>query len=363
MSGNLVFHAGPKAMEAIGRDGLNPAMVKAVLGAAGGPKWLVLHGLDRAIFGSWFGGRTEPLFLLGSSIGAWRFAAVSQKDPLDGLDRFLAAYVAQSYSLYPGPEEVSLECEKIREALLGGNGIEESLHHPFMRLTVFAAHCKWLVASDNKVLLGLGLMDAAVYNAVHRAGLRFFFDRVIFFDPRNAPPLGEMFDLETRRIPLSARNFKDVLMASGAVPLLMSGVKNIADAPPGVYRDGGVTDYHFDLPLLRDGDNSDGLILYPHYATRIIPGWFDKLLPWRKPRKENVDRMLIVSPSREFIESLPYKKIPDREDFPFFRGRDQERIAYWNEVIEAGKSLGEEFLSAVGTGSIREMVRPVAEIM
>ena len=36
MPGNLVFYAGPKAMEAMGRDGLSPAMVKAVLGAPAG---------------------------------------------------------------------------------------------------------------------------------------------------------------------------------------------------------------------------------------------------------------------------------------------------------------------------------------
>ena len=363
MSGNLVFYAGTKAMDAIGCDGLSPSMVKAVLGAAGGPKWLVLHGLDRAIFSTWFKGRTEPLFLLGASIGAWRFAAVSQNDPSQALDRFLAAYMAQSYSPYPGREEVTLECAKILCALLGAGGIEEILSHPFLRLGVSTVHCKWPVASDNKVLLSLGLMDAAVYNAVHRAGLRFFFERVLFVDPRNSPPLGEMSDLETRTAPLSAGNLKDALLASGAVPLVMSGVKNIADAPPGMYRDGGITDYNFDLPVLCNGGNSDGLILFPHYANRIIPGWFDKRLPWRKPREENLERMLMVSPSMQFIESLPYKKIPDRQDFPFFRGRDEERIAYWNQVIEAGNRLGEEFLEAVATGAVRQLLRPIAEIM
>ena len=363
MSGNLLFYAGKKAMEAVGRDGLRPEMIKAVLGAAGGPKWLVLHGLDRAIFCSWFRGRSEPLSLLGSSIGAWRFAAVSQKDPSEGLDRFLAAYIEQSYSLNPGREEITLECEKVRDAMLGASGIEEILSHPFMRLCIFTVRCKWPVASDNKLFLSLGLMDAALYNAVHRAGLRFFFERVVFFDPRKVPPLGEMFDFKTTGAPLSPRNLRDVLTASGAVPLVMRGVEDIPGAPPGMYRDGGVLDYHFDLPVLRDGENSDGLILFPHYANRIIPGWFDKRIFWRGPRQENLERMVLVCPSPEFLESLPYKKIPDREDFPSFRGRDEERIAYWRKVVEAGAILGEEFLEAVSTGAMPERVRPFSEIM
>jgi len=105
------------------------------------------------------------------------------------------------------------------------------------------------------------------------------------------------------------------------------------------------------------------LILFPHYTDRIIPGWFDKRLPWRKPREANVDRLLLVSPSKQFIDRLPYKRIPDREDFPFFRGRDEERVAYWNEVIEASASLGEEFLDAVETGAVQELAKPIADLM
>lgn len=363
MTGNIVFYAGAKAMNTISRNGLSPEMVKVILGAAGGPKWLVLHGLDRVIFSSWFTNRAEPLFLLGSSIGAWRFAAASQNNPSEALDRFLAAYIAQSYSPDPEREEITLECAKILGALLGSSGVEEILHHPFLRLGVFTAHCKWPVASDNKVLLALGLMDAALYNAVHRAGLRFFFDRVLFFDSRDRPPLGGTSDVETRKIPLSARNLKDVLLASGSVPMLMLGVDNIPDAPPGMYRDGGVLDYHFDLPVLQDDDNADGLILFPHYTDRVIPGWFDKGLPWRRPRAANVDRLLLVAPSKRFIERLRYKRIPDREDFWFFKGRDEERIAFWNEVIEAGAYLGEEFLEAVETGAVRELAKPIADLM
>ncbi len=363
MSSNIVFYAGTKAMHTISRNGLSPEMVKTVLGAAGGPKWLVLQGLDRAIFSSWFNDRTEPLFLLGSSIGAWRFATASQNNPSEALDRFLSAYIAQRYSPNPEREEITLECAKILGALLGSTGIEEILHHPFLRLGVFAAHCKWPVASDNKVLLALGLADAALYNVVHRAGLRFFFDRMLFFDPRNPPPLGKTSDVETQKIPLSARNLERVLLASGSVPLLISGVNNIPDAPRGTYRDGGVLDYHFDLPILRDDDNVDGLILFPHYTDRIIPGWFDKHLPWRKPQEANVDRLLLISPSKQFIERLPYKRIPDREDFSFFKGRDEERVAYWNEVIEASTYLGQEFLEAVETGTVRELTKPIADLL
>ena len=88
MKDKLVFLAGERALKRVRENGLNPGDVKIVAGAAGGPKWLILGQLDRFLFGQWFAGRTDPLFLLGSSIGSWRFAAVSRKEPVAALDRF-----------------------------------------------------------------------------------------------------------------------------------------------------------------------------------------------------------------------------------------------------------------------------------
>ena len=36
-------------------------------------------------------------------------------------------------------------------------------------------------------------------------------------------------------------------MASGSIPIVMKRVRNISCAPKGIYRDGGLIDYHFDL--------------------------------------------------------------------------------------------------------------------
>ena len=41
-------------------------------------------------------------------------------------------------------------------------------------------------------------------------------------------------------------------------------------------QDGGIIDYHLHLPYHR----AQGLVLYPHFIDRIVPGWLDKALPW-----------------------------------------------------------------------------------
>jgi hypothetical protein len=360
MSHDLVFLAGRKAIQTIRKNGLRPEQVRIVVGAAGGPKWLVLHNLDRVLFSSWFKHRTEPLFLLGSSIGAWRFAAACQRDPGEALDRFLSTYTAEHPIPNATQKAVTRQGARILDALLGREGATEIFSHPFLHLNIVAARCKWPVASDNRILLSLGLMDALLYNAVHREGLKFFFERTLFSDPHASPPFADLLEFSVIKVPLSPRNLKHALLASASIPLMMSGVKNIPDAPKGTYRDGGVLDYHFDLPFMGNGADPEGIVLFPHYMDRIVPGWFDKNLPWRKPRESNMDNVVLISPSRDFIERLPYKKIPDRTDFSFFSGRDHDRTTYWNEVIHMSACLGEQFLDAVETGSIRERVTPMS---
>ena len=353
---NLSILAGGKAREIIKEEGLRPERIKVVAGAAGGPKWLVLYHLDRAVFSSWFTGRTEPLFLLGSSIGVWRFAALCQNSPLEAIDRFRQLYINQTYTLKPGVEEITREMIRILNGLMDEARIGEILGHPFMRLNVMATRCKGTAASDNKALLSLSLAGGALANAITRTGLRIFFERSLFYDPRDLLPFFEMDELPIKRVPLDKINIRAAVRASGSIPLVMSGVTDIPGAPAGTYRDGAVVDYHLDVPFLK---KNEGLVLFPHYTDRVIPGWFDKKLPWRKPAPSNMDNVILVSPSKKFVLGLPQGKIPDRDDFRLFLGRDAERIDYWNKVTEESERLADEFIEAVETGRIRELVRPI----
>jgi hypothetical protein len=150
-------------------------------------------------------------------------------------------------------------------------------------------------------------------------------------------------------------NIKPALLASGSIPLVMSGINNIPGACPGTYRDGGILDYHPDLPFTED----DGIVLFPHYTDKIIPGWMDKKLAWRRPSRSHMENVVLVAPSRKFIKELPYKKIPDRNDFYLFKGKQSERISYWNSVVDKSTALGEEFLNVVQSNKIRDIIQPM----
>jgi hypothetical protein len=165
-----------------------------------------------------------------------------------------------------------------------------------------------------------------------------------------------MKGFNTSFVSLTAENFREAILASGSIPFVMRGVRDIASAPKGTYRDGGTVDYHLDIPFLPE---NDGLVLYPHFNHRIIPGWFDKSMPWRKASKAALDNTLLIYPSHKFIDSLPDKKIPDRNDFYTYKGKDIDRFRCWNEVVEKSKKLGEAFADILESPLLKKNLKPM----
>ena len=356
MSPSLTFLAGEKALETIREKGLDPGMIRVIAGAAGGPKWIVLSGLDRYIFSQWLTSSEKPVHLLGSSIGAYRFGAAMRRDPEAAIERLLDAYIHQAYQGKPSAKEVTDKGAEIIQDYLDDDGVSEVLSHPFFRLNVLSVRCKGPTASENKTIMVPGLVAAALANVVSRNHLRFFFTRTLFYDPRDIPPFYTMNHLPTDRVPLSPENLRLSILASGSIPMVMSGVSDIPGTAGGMFRDGGMVDYHMDIPY----GIPEGIVLFPHYTDRIVPGWLDKKLSWRKPCREHVKNLLLVCPSRDFISKLPCAKIPDRDDFKTFFGKDKDRFAYWKAVAERSRELSDEFSDAVLSGKIRQLVRPLA---
>ena len=359
MSPRLSFWAGEKAYAKIKEAGVCPDDVKVIAGAAGGPKWLILSQLDRAVFTAWLKPRTPPLFLIGSSIAAWRFAAISQKDPAAALKRFEAAYLEQSYAVNPPPAAISRELDKILARLMGKSGPVEILSHPFLRLNIMSVRCKGLTNTDRRSRLMPGLGLAAMSNALSRRALGLFFERTLFYDPRDIPPFFDMKGFPINRIPLTERNIESSLRASGSIPLLMPGVKDIPEAPDGMYRDGGIIDYHMNIPFMNE---QDGIVLFPHYTESIVPGWLDKKIPWRKPDFSHMAHVLLIAPTQAVLDRLPGGTIPDRKDFDEYPGRDAERVGKWRQAIDLSAEMADEFMDVVETDRIRDRIQPIADL-
>ena len=350
---NLVFRAGPGAFDLIRRHGFAIDRIGTIAGASGGAKWLVLSQLDRAILTNIVPRLKGPVHLVGTSIGAWRFACYAQSDPCAAIDRFEHAYIEQQYSDAPDIHEITAKSREILSEFLGENGVTEILQHPLFRTHILTVRARNIAASEHRLILAASLMVAASLNAISRSTLAWFFERALFFDARDLPPFFDIDGFPLQRVMIRKDNLEDAIVATGSIPLVLSGVKDIAGAKPGIYRDGGVIDYHLDLPH----SDPERLTLYPHFFDRIVPGWFDKKLSWRRPDPVHVDRTILISPSAEFVSRLPNGKIPDRTDFQSYAPK--ERIRIWRTVVLACEALAEEFNDVIEKGELEARLMPL----
>ena len=337
---SLTIRAGHLARQLIEKEGLHAQQVDIVPGAAGGPKGIGIQGLDQAIFGDFFAQAPQRRTLIGSSIGSWRFASILAWGAKEGTERLSNLYTNLSFHKKMSRQEVAHICQGMLIDLIQGQE-QQLVDHPDYHLAVISIKAQHIFQSDLALPLLASVAGIIGSNALGRKHNRLFMQRVI-----SQPSSGQQFKVEddfvTHYQSLNRDNAIPWLMASASIPGVMAAIRDIPDAPKGSYRDGGLIDYHIDLPF-----ESEGIVLYPHFSDSITPGWFDKMLKKRKANPENQARTLLLSPSQDYLQSLPLGRLPDRKDFTL-KGLDQkQRIQMWNQSVAESQRLGDEFLELV----------------
>lgn len=348
----LSFFAGKKALQRIQNEGLTPNMFSAFLGASGGPKWFVLTGLDKVVFNEFLHKSNQSIDIIGSSVGAFRASCFAQTDPSAAIQKLADGYSTTVYSDKPTAHEITSKGLALLKHMMGENGIEEVLNATNKQLHVVVAKCHGLTAYEQKLKQFIGLSVAALRNLRGREHLQQSFTRVIFSSNTDGFSFSEKIPIITEQNTLTQENFLSALMASGSIPAVIEGVENIPGASQGMFRDGGIIDYHFDIQI-----NTPELVLYPHFYTKPTPGWFDKGLRSRACHHDSYDNVVLVAPSDEFVSNLPYGKIPDRKDFQNLSS--QERIKYWTKVIAESDRLAEAFLNVSAKSNAADFVKPI----
>jgi len=349
---DLQILAGKKALAEIKQYGLRPERIKLMIGASGGPKWLMLSRLDQYLSEHFLPKAPQPISLLGSSIGSWRMACYAQNDPLSTFKEFEEYYTHQRYSEKFDPKEISAYIDEVLSQLFTASRAAHVVSNPLRKLHIVAVRNRKLLNGRSKLAQGFGLLTAAAGNLFSAGIVEKMYPRVIISPEGSTDPY--FFEPET--IKLTADNLSQSLVASGAIPMVMAPTK-ISGGKDRWHWDGGLVDYHFSGPF----NVEDGLVFYPHFFPKITPGWLDKAIPWRKAKAHNYDNVVMLAPSEEFIARLPYGKIPDRKDFENLS--NEERESYWNTVLEATNKLVEDLHSALEKDGARSAVMPIEKIL
>ncbi len=373
----LHIYAGPVARRHIEQHGLAPSDIGVIPAAAGGPKGLILGPLDRFIFGEWLPRATQPVDLVGASIGAWRMATACLDEPVPAFHMLEHGYIHGDMKAPPGrrlppPAQVSATFAANLRTMFEGH-VPTILNHPRYRLHVLAARGLHILAREGRWRTPAGYLGATLSNVVHRRALGAWIERVVFSTACGNALAALPFDTRdyrTRQLALTPANFYPALQASGSIPFILQAVHDIPGAPRGAYWDGGITDYHLhldyrsanrsktpDLIAAPDGGSSASagndadslscsdtgarLGLYPHFQQAVVPGWLDKSLTWRHKATHFLDGMVVLAPNPDWVRTLPGGKLPDRNDFKHFG--HAERVRVWSSAVAAACQLADEF--------------------
>jgi len=342
--------AGSHAYAVIRDGGFNWDDIRIYFGPAVGPRWLVATGFDQTLIASGVFGRRKPIWLLGASAGAWRLATWIQPEAEKSYQSLMEAYITARYTPKDTPATIQTSLHHILDQAIEDDALPFALKHPRYRLAVITARCRHLTASSLRLFQGLGFGLCFLANALAAELLFFFLERVVFYSG-TLPIACE----RGRPVPLSTTNFKQALLATGAIPLVVDGVRDIYGAPNGTYRDGGLTDYQ--LNSTTPPHAYEGFTLTFHHQPRIIPRWLDKKLS-RRPDPRRLMDTIVVRPSESLIRRLPGGKVPDRDDITRYLTDNETRIRIWREAVAQCANLGEVFMELVSSNKLAQCVTP-----
>jgi hypothetical protein len=350
---NIRIKAGKRAYDLIRAGGFSLDRISTYFGPAGGPRWLVASGFDLTLLREGLLGRRQPVWLVGASAGAWRFAAWLQPEAEKSYRALIEAYIVATYRRKDTPATILQSLTAIVDSYIDDDALSFALTCKPYRLAILTSRAEHLTAFERPWLQKLGFILGFMANVLHPALVHRFAERTVFYYGAQPPDFCLRKGFRGRFFPLSEVNFKAAVIASGAIPIAVTGVRDIFGAPDGVYRDGGLIDYHINQDYRT---RSGGLTLFFHHQERIIPGWMDKKLKKRRPPDEFLDSVVMVYPSEDFVENLPDGRIPDRGDFETFIDDPATRIANWRRTVELAAPLGEEFLEMITSGRLQDVV-------
>ena len=328
----------------------SPAPFTLLLAASGGPRWLGLVGIDRALR-RFLSQRTARLPLLGASSGAWRMAALTSDQDGSTYDELIEEYIGQRYEGKPTPQEVSAVCRGYLTRLFTEQRVGHSLQNSAFQLNFSTALMAY--ESPTKLQTLSTLAKATLFNAVDRRLLGRHFKRALFsvLPHPNGSPLETPFDsIPQVQVRLQEDNFVSGLLATGSIPTVLSGESAIPASVAGHHYDGGLLDYHFEI-------ETRGPILYPHFSDDPIPGWMDRFFPFRRISRRARDELCIVMPSKELLARFPMRDYPSRHDFK--RLANDERIGHWRAAVKENELLEKELALCLDCGDLALVAEPL----
>ena len=317
----LEYRAGPRALARM-RDGFSAADVRTLIAPATGPKWLVSAGFDRALVRGGVLAHGAPVLLAGASAGAWRAIVMSCRDPLAAHERLLEEYVTKVFTRAHTPEQIGDDYRATLARVISRADAEHALSHPYLRARAARGARQGLGrrarrGAEARARRGRG--RARVRAATRRCSSSRRCSR------RRTCRAQWLARAGTRHAELTADNLHDVALASGSVPMYMAPVALARRRRRALPRRRAQRLPRAQVARRRRRRSRCSSVTSAASFRRGSTSTFRGA----RRRAHVTDNLLLVYPSAEFLELLPDRQVPSREDFTRFLARPAERIARW----------------------------------
>src|SRR5699024_1004434 len=133
------------------------------------------------LLNDFFAQRQEPLHLVGSSAGAWRFACYAHPKAAETSLAFAKAYQNICYGKDMTTAEITSHSRALLDVIYEDEASSRAAaDNPIMKLHLVAARAKHLNRTTNRMTQMMGLTSTALANGISRRFLGSFFERVVF---------------------------------------------------------------------------------------------------------------------------------------------------------------------------------------
>lgn len=308
---------------------------------ASGPRGFVTMGFDHQfvhlarsglIAGSkWF---------VGGSTAAMRFCAIVSS-LLSGSDNISAIkdhFIEMTYRSGDTPSVLSPMMEAMFTKCAPTELLEAIINHPTYHLAIMVTAMSVHYSNYPDWQLKLVFLWCFLINLVAPALLRKYFRRICFYSGSTPPPFLQG-DRMVEFAQLTSDNIYAVLRATTCIPFVSERISSIPGTPSGLFYDGAVSHYHYNL-LVKDS-KYQVLYLGDAYGKGVKQTFFDAFLPWRSAPRQLFDNVSIVSPTALFVRSTPEKRLPNVSDWfrRLYVRRPEVRKRTWRAVYDLATQM------------------------
>ena len=255
---NIRVRAGRRAYRADPRRRFQPGPYRTYFGPGGRPRWLATSGFDLTLLKEAALGRRFPVWPWSApprGPGALRLGCSPARRRAT-LPFAKPTSRRRTVAKTP-PQRSSSPWSALSTAILRMTPFPFVLAHKQFRLAVLTSRDEDPVRLGTAVAPETGFITCFLVNALHPALMHRLAERVVFYYGAQTSRFLPAQRVPRPLHPLSETNFKSAVIASGAIPIVVGGVRDIFGAPDGIYRDGGFLDYHINQDYTTRNDGLD----------------------------------------------------------------------------------------------------------